>query len=1093
MRGFAALIALVILLAIGLSLLVLPSGEQVGIMLLRDREYDQARSYFEKQIDAGDLSAPTVSALLKIYIEYGDVERAIALVERYEDVTGQSAAILSQLAELYRTDRQFGLYLRTMAQLAAVEPTQERLETLADAYFKAGDIEAQIATLLKLRDLGLISAERLIELSDLLVTTGQYDQAIVMLSEALARDPSKLDWSQRMSLFDLMLHRGRTQQALDLLPGWTDETTPDQVLISLAQTAIAYNQIDAAIRILESRPALETTNQNWRSTLAYALRRDGRDEAAWTRMRTWWRDRILPLTSAADLVELALRNKDLDLALDVVDQLGLEMLGPMPVLGLVAELHRAGRTETVDRLLAQIGPEALEDAPVLAAEIWLAREDPSAASRYADIALARLDGDGSGNRALPLDERVALAGVLNALGRTEAAFDILAAQMTDPALPAEGMILLGELYAKLDLAEDGFWDITALLARQNSPRLRAVWANLALLTDRRDVVLEWLGRELDITPTVLTDLYYLAENRGAWDIAVSAAKRLVLATPGDESSLRLAYALFSLGDLQTALTVVAPVVARNEEAEPLYADVLRGLGRTEALIGLWRLQIARPGISAERREELVYALLEAGADDAVFLDLRDYATQRGGFWWSTLAQSALRLGRMDDLVPTMIDRIKTGDPASDETASVLYALADVDRAAALPAYRDLADRAPKLWADSYLSALRDLGRIDELVAWTTDQLGKQTDTQEALALAYALADMTTPEMAARGIEPLAGNSEELAGLYTDLLRRAGRSKDALAFEIEMATSNAFGADFTRGVAFRALEGGDRKTAERLFRTIAGTASPNSETMKQLFYLWGPRPRPEVLDWIEARAKATSGTERQAWLDKLLELRAGTRTAEVIGGVDGAETESELVRLVRALAQDRTKGRDTKTLRGALAKAIERVKQPELLRELAQIAEQIRDRGLVRKAWQAVLAVAPKDPIAHRSLGLAAYGEGRLIDAEQHLGAYLSQGDGDYEANYFFGDTLTRTNRKPQAVPFFKKAQAQLLAKPKRDFQEEVARANLLRRLGKIEDAVKVMEGLLTQRPTDRALRADLADLLIEKGDLRRARDVLGRK
>ncbi len=1093
MRAFAALIALVIVLAIGLSLLVLPSGEQLGIMLLRDREYDEARSYFEKQIEAGDMTAPTVSALMKIYIEYGDVERAIALIERFEAASGESATILPYLAELYRTDRRFGMYLRTMERVVAIDPTQERLETLVDAYYKAGNIDAQITTLLKMRDLKLISTERLVELADLMRVAGRYDEAIAALNQAIVEDPSKLDWSQRLSLFELMLHQGQTQQALDILTGWFDATTPANILISFAQTAISYQEIDTAIGLLQSRPELETSNQTWRSALAYALRLEGRDEEAWTRMRAWWRERILPLALAADLIELALRNQDLDLALEVVDQIGFAMLGGRPVLDLVAALHQAGRTETVDRLLAQIGPTALEDSSVMAAEIWLTRGDLVAAERYADIALLQIDGTADGKTALPVDDQVALAGVLNTLGRSEDAFKILIARMTDPALPAEAMILLGELYATLDRAEDGFWEITALLSRQNSPRLRAVWANLALLTDRRDVVLEWLAREPEITPSVLIDLYYLSESRGTWDVAVAAAKRFVLASPGDGADLRLAYALFNAGDLESALVILAPVVPRNSEAEGLYADVLRGLGRTEELVGLWRTQIVRPGLSPERREELVYALLEAGADDAVWQELMDYAIQRGGFWWSTLAQSAVHLGRLGDLVPVMVDRIKVGDPASDETAAILYALADADRAAAVPAYRDLAKRAPKLWADSYLSALRDLGRIDELVDWTTERLSAETDPREALALAYALADLTDPESAARAIAPLADRNEELAGLYADLLRRAGRPQDAMAFETKMAVANRFGVAFTRAVAFRALETGDPKTAERLFLGIAGSAGPNDESMKQLFYLWGPPPRPDVLDWIETRAKSATGDARQAWLDKLLELRAGARTAEVIGGVEGAETNSELVQLVQALAQDRTEARDPKKLRAAVAKAITQISDAEDLRELAGIAEQIRDRGLVRKAWQAVLKVAPKDPAAHRALGLAAYDEGRLIDAEQHLGAYLSQGDGDYEANYFFGDTLTRTNRKAQAVPFFKKAQAQLLAKPKRDFQEEVARANLLRRLGKIEGAVTIMEGLLTQRPADRSLRADLADLLIEKGDLRRARDILGQK
>ena len=237
MRAFAALIALVIMLAIGLSLLVLPSGEQLGIMLLRDREYDDARSYFEEQIEAGDLSAPTVSALMKIYIEYGDVERAISLIERFENATGESATILPYLTELYRTDRRFGLYLRTMERVVAIDPTEERLETLVDAYYKAGNVGAQIATLIKMRDLKLISTERLVELADLLRMAGRYDEAIEALRQASSEDPSKLDWSQRLSLFDLMLHQGQTQQAVDGLTGWLDATTPANILISFAQTA----------------------------------------------------------------------------------------------------------------------------------------------------------------------------------------------------------------------------------------------------------------------------------------------------------------------------------------------------------------------------------------------------------------------------------------------------------------------------------------------------------------------------------------------------------------------------------------------------------------------------------------------------------------------------------------------------------------------------------------------------------------------------------------------------------------------------------------------------------------------------------------
>jgi tetratricopeptide (TPR) repeat protein len=1094
MRAFAALTALVILLAIGLSLLVLPSDEEVGIMLLRDRKYEAARSYFEKQVEAGDLSAPTVSAMLKIHVEYGDVERAIALIERLDGAFGGSAAILAQLAELYRADRRFGLYLRTMERLVAIQPTQDRLETLADAYYKAGDLDARIAVLSKLRELELITVELLIELSELLKVRGRFEEATSALFKADAREPDALDWSQRRTLFDMMLEHGKAGQTRDLLARWIDRETPNAALIALAQIAIMHGETGLAIEMLKRRPELETTDHNWRSTLIFGLRTARREEEAWRHLRDWLEDEILPLTLGADLIDLAVRNQDLSLALRTVDQLGIDMFGTEPILGLVGALHGAGRGGDVDRLLAELGPGALDASPILGAEIALVRRNLEQASRYADMALAKVRGDrntlGQGSVATSLDERVTLASVLASLNRSEDALELLVAIMTNPALPAEGMILLGELYAKLGQAEDGYWDITALLSRQNSPRLRAVWANLALLTDRRDVVLDWLGRETNIDPLFLSDLYFLAESRDAWDVAIAAAKRMIIATPGADADIRLAYALFKGGRPRDALTIIAPVVPRNPQSEPLYADILRALGRTKDLILLWRVQIARPGISADRREELVYALLEAGADDAVLQDLKDFATQRGGFWWSTLANSAARLDRLDDLVPMMVERIKASAPSSDETSAILYALADVDRAGALPAYRDLANRAPRLWADAYLSTLRDLGQIEELVDWTNERLGKETDPIQALSFAYALADLTTADAAARAIEPLADRSVDLAGLYTELLRRAGRDSDALRFEIRIASAGTFGAEYTQGVAFRALEAGDRGTAETLFRSIADRAGPDSAVMRQLLYLWGPRPRPAVLDWIEARARKADGEQRQAWLDILLRMRAGNRTAGVIGGVEGANNEDDLLRLVKALAQDRSNDRNKRKLQDALAKAIERAASLKTLTELARIAEQIRDRGLIRKAWQAVLKSAPKDPTAHRSLGLAAYDEGRLIDAERHLGAYLSLGDGDYEANYFFGDTLARTDRATYSIPFFKKAQAQLLAKPKRDFHEELTRANLLRRLGKVEDAVKLMEGLLEQRPTDRALRADLADLLIEKGDLKRARDIL---
>ena len=1077
MRHFAVITVFVVVVALGLSFLLLPSQKELGTMLLRDREYEESRKYFEEQIAAGDHSPEVVTALLEIYIRSGDVDRSIELVGSYEAAIGTSPDILRRLAELYRLDRRFGLYLRTLERLTAAEPTAERLEELADAYYKAGNPEKQIAALVWLRSEGWASAGRLLELTEVQLDTGAYEAAADTLVDVLDDYPDALDASYRRQLFDIVLFLGDRDRATRLADRILTPEAPGRLIVAFADAAIYRDAPTLGLALLDRRPEFEESDPDWRRLHASALRALRRHGEAWVALKRWWESDRLPPASASSLVELALDNAALPLALDVISRLGLDALDVSVALSVIGELHRMGRTETVDALLAELGEDALEEQPILGAEIMLDRGDRDAATRFAELALRTSAGTMGG--------RLALANVLSRLERNEEAFALLHPFIADPNLPVEGALFLAELYVSLDRAEAGFWDVAALLAQRSTPRLRAIWAQLALATGRTTMVAEWLVREPVLEAGTATDLYFLAERNQAWDVAIPAARRLMDLAPGYESAQRLAYALFQTGQTEEALAVLRPVIDDHPDTEPLYADLLVALGRTDDLIALWTRQLDRADLTDEAREGLVYNLLQVGADAAVWDQLLALVESQGGGWWYTAAAAAKRLDRIDRIAELALAGIERVDPTSEEATAIVYALADADRAAAVPLFRSLADRAPAQWDPAYMSVLRDLGRRDELIAWTTQRLAQARDPEIALSLAYGLAEMDAAA-AASAVKPRADSSRAFADLYADLLRRSGQRDKALAFEMGLAESGRFGADYTREAAFRALEAGDRTTAERLFRRVAADAAPDSESVRQLLYLWGPRPRPEALDWIENRARKATGEERNAWLDRLIDMRAGKRVAAIIGGVDDVRNDRNLLHLVSAYAQ----GDDRQKLRDAMVQAIGRIKQPDRLRSLAQIAENTRDRGLITEAWQAVLAAAPADPEAQRTLGLIAYDEGRLIDAERLLGAYLANGKGDYEANYYFADTLARTNRTAQAMPFYRRAHEQLLAIERRDFTQEVARANVLRRLGRIDDAVELMDRLVRQRPEDEGLRADFADLLIETGDLRRARTIL---
>ena len=89
-----------------------------------------------------------------------------------------------------------------------------------------------------------------------------------------------------------------------------------------------------------------------------------------------------------------------------------------------------------------------------------------------------------------------------------------------------------------------------------------------------------------------------------------------------------------------------------------------------------------------------------------------------------------------------------------------------------------------------------------------------------------------------------------------------------------------------------------------------------------------------------------------------------------------------------------------------------------------------------------------DADALRQLGMLAYDENRLADAERLLRRYTARGPDDYEAHYFLGEALTALKRPAAAAPFYRTALAQLRARGGRGDAAVLTEANLLNRLGK---------------------------------------------
>lgn len=787
-------------------------------------------------------------------------------------------------------------------------------------------------------------------------------------------------------------------------------------------------------------------------------------------------------------------------------------LGEQPtvadMIGLASQLAAAGRPDLGLRLIEPqvTGPQVAGRNPVLALELTYI--DLLIATDRREQARARLSAlpgpveDVQFGRLLALEVNAGMprAALEATKGRDlHLAPDWVLAGLAETALRDGDRNFPDRLYRELG---DDFLDDYPILAAnialgRGDPAAAAGWAERALagdgVADKGLMIGDRLGaiRILDRT--------------GRRPAAVAAFDRLPLSGAVPEELLEELAALFI--DLDRASAGLAWFTARRQATPSPSAG--QGWARLAAKAGDPAAVVAW----LAGQPKLPLALLQDIAGSAAERAATNPATNPA----ANRPAAALALAAAQ--------RAFALDPSPRSRLALAGALTATGKPAdALPLLAPLLDGGGAEVEAAYIAALDGAGRSEELAGYLTAKLARGTlsDAEQqaivsmlldhkayraalpllrvwaerqggdwlsvyadAAAKANALPDLAALLQDRAAAAPLA---EAEDSLYRDTLARLGRKADLRRYLLARATDGRLPVDRRREPISSLLALGDKAGAEQALQRLAAGQGPQSEDFRQLAYLWGPRPPANGLDWIEARAKAAgSPSEQAAWYDRLAEYGGGRRVIAGLAAQGAAPAQPALKSpYIEALA---AAGRG-KELADAVRAALADEAAPERLRRYARLAEQTGQRAAASQAWTALLARKPDDGDALRQLGMLAYDENRLADAERLLRRYVASGPNDYEAHYFLGEALTALKRPTAATPFYRTALSQLRARGTRSDGATQTEANLLNRLGKVDDAVALFEGLRKRRPADRQLKADYASMLIENGRLPEARRVL---
>lgn len=778
------------------------------------------------------------------------------------------------------------------------------------------------------------------------------------------------------------------------------------------------------------------------------------------------------------------------------------------MIGLASQLAAASRPDLGLRLIEPqvTGPQVAGRAPVLALELTyidlLIATDRREPARTRLSALSGPVEDAQFGRLLALEANAGMprAALEATRGRDlHLVPDWVLAGLAETALRDGDRAFPDRLYRELG---DEFLDDYPILAAnialgRGDPAAAAQWAERALAGD-------------GLTPNDRLGAIRILDRTGRRVAAVAAFDRLPLSVTVPEDVLEELAALFI--DFDRAPAGLAWFTARRQATQSpataqgwarlaakagdpaAVADWLAGqpklpLALLQDIAGSAAERAATNPATDPRANRPAAALALAAAQRAFALD----PSPRSRL---ALAGALTATGKPADALPLLAPLLDGG--GAEVEAVYIAALDGAGRSEELArhltaklARGTLSDAEQQAIVTMLLDHKAYRAALPLLRAWAERQGGTRSGEDwlsvyaDAAAKANALPDLAVLLQGRAAAAPLA---EAEDSLYRDTLTKLGRKADLRRYLLARATDDRLPADRRREPVSALLALGDKAGAEQALQRLAAGQGPQSEDFRQLAYLWGPRPLATGLDWIEARAKA-AGTpaEQAAWYDRLAEYGGGRRVVAGLATQAAAPAQPALkTPYIEALAAA-GKGKE---LADAVRAALAEEASPDRLRRYARLAEQTGQRAAASQAWTALLARKPDDADALRQLGMLAYDENRLADAERLLRRYVAAGPDDYEAHYFLGEALTALKRPTVAIPFYRTALSQLRARATRGDAATQTEANLLNRLGKVDDAVALFEGLRKRRPADRQLKADYASMLIENGRLPEARRVL---
>jgi tetratricopeptide (TPR) repeat protein len=718
-------VAFALLVGVGLagSLLLITRGPEQALISYRDKDFDEALERYEARLESGDLSPAVVMPLSQLYLQYGNVDAAVTLMERYVREHPDDVTARTELGRYYQFAQRGPEYLAELETLSRLAPSEQTLRRLSEIYNFQSRFDEQIATLERLVQLYPGSPQDLVDMATMMAARGRLTEAAAALRRLHDTHPEAATPETMQFLLSTLLDSGQPDAAVAEGRRWLQQHRDPAAAARLASTIGFKGNKRQALELLGPFTSEAARSPELLAELTQLELANGLQDRALSRLAQLDAANRLPPTALEPYLDLLLTAGRTGEALDVARRRDVAALPPWLLASLVDAALASGQLETIERITARAGDGFFEQAPVLGARLAVARQDRAGAERWIQAALARQR---------TADETIGLGQVYLAVGEPGAAIDVLRPLTQDPSAPEAVVVDLANLYLDADRAAEGLPVVAAARARRRSPAIDGRWALLAASAGDIEPVRQWLQRtpNAQVSDDVLEDLYYVASDAKEAGLAADAASRLFTRRGTRMWRLQLATSLSAAGRPADALPHFRALLPGDPAIESGYVEALRaaqamGVPVRDELRRYWAARLGRSGLSEEEQEEVVYALLDLQDLDAAVPALARLARREGGQWLFAYADAAARAGRTSDLVDLLTSELDGDATTSAANEQRLQLLREHGSASvALPYLRRFAEARGGEWIEAYEAALVATGRGEERVRFWREYGGR---------------------------------------------------------------------------------------------------------------------------------------------------------------------------------------------------------------------------------------------------------------------------------------------------------------------------------------------------------------------------------